>query len=154
MPRAYSVDLRERVIAAVAAGGSARSAAVRFGIGIATAVRWVRRWRDTGERTARRQGSPKKSALDAHEPFLLGLLDEQVDITLDEMRARLEEERGLRAARTTIWRFFARRGFTVKKRPGMPASRSAPTSRKRGSPGLPASRSSTRSGSSSSMKPG
>ena len=69
----------------------------------------------------------------------------QVDITLDEMRARLEDERGVRAARTTIWRFFARRGFTVKKRPGMRASRSAPTSRRRGSPGSPASRSSTRS---------
>ena len=94
MSRAYSTDLRERVIDAVAAGASARSAAARFGIGIATAVRWARRWRDTGERTARRQGSPKRSALDAHEEFLLGLLDDQVDITLDEMRARLEEERG------------------------------------------------------------
>jgi transposase len=143
MSRAYSTDLRERVIAAVSAGASARSAAAGFGIGIATAVRWVRRWRDTGERTARRQGNPKRSALEAHEAFLLGLLDGQVDITLDEMRARLEEERGHRAARTTIWRFFARRGFTVKKRPVTRASRSEPTSRRRGSPGSPASRSST-----------
>ena len=146
MSPAYSTDLRERVIGAVAAGASARSAAARFGIGIATAVRWVRRWRDTGERTARRQGSPKRSALDADEAFLLGLLEEQGDITLNEMCARLEEERGLRAARTSIWRFFARRGFTVKKKPGMRASRSAPTSRKCGSPGSSASRISTQSG--------
>ena len=154
MSRAYSADLRERVIDAVAGGASARSASARFGIGIATAVRWVRRWRDTGERSARRQGSPKRPVLEAHEEFLLGLIEGEVDITLDEMRARLEDERGIRAARTTIWRFFARRGFTVKKRPGMRASRRAPTSRRLGSPGSPASQSSTRSGSSSSTKPG
>ena len=48
MSRAYSLDLRERVLDAVAAGQSARSAAVHFGIGTATAVRWVRRWRGRG----------------------------------------------------------------------------------------------------------
>ena len=41
MSRAYSADLRERVLAAVAAGQSARGAAARFGIGPATASRWV-----------------------------------------------------------------------------------------------------------------
>jgi transposase len=107
---------------------------------------WRRAHLPGRQRRASGQGSPRRSALGAHEEFLLGLLDGQVDITLDEMRARLEDERGVRAARTTIWRFFARRGFTVKKRPGMRASSSAPTSRRRGSPGLPASRSSTRSG--------
>ena len=154
MSRAYSADLRDRVIGAVAAGASARSAAARFGIGVATAVRWVRRWRDTGERAARRQGSPKRSALDAHEAYLLGLLDGPADITLEEMRACLEAERDVRVARTTIWRFFSRRGFTVKKRPGMRASKSARRSPRPGSPGSPSSRNSTPNVSSSSTKPG
>lgn len=125
MSRAYSADLRGRVIDAVAAGGSARGAAARCGVGIATAVRWVRRWRETGERTARRQGHPGYSKLDAHEVFLLELIEDEVDITLEEMRQRLAAERGVAAGIGTLWRFFDRRGITVKKRAAMRASRSA-----------------------------
>ena len=85
----YSSDLRRRVLDAVDGGSSARQAAARFGVGVATAIRWVRRWRETGERTARKQGHPIRSKLDAHEADHLGLIEETVDITLDEMRRRL-----------------------------------------------------------------
>lgn len=124
MSRAYSGDLRGRVIDVVVGGASARSAASRFGVGIATAIRWVRRWRETGERTARRQGNPGGSKLDAHEGFLLGLIEGQRDITLEEMRSRLLAERGMSAGIGTLWRFFDARGITVKKRRVTPASRS------------------------------
>jgi transposase len=49
MPRAFSIDLRERVIAAVEAGASCRHAAERFGVGVATAIRWHARFRQEGE---------------------------------------------------------------------------------------------------------
>jgi transposase len=114
MSGAYSIDLRGRVLDAVDAGSSARQAAARFGVGVATAIRWVRRWRETGKRTARKQGHPIRSKLDAHETWLLGLIEETVDITLDEMRHRLAEDRGVHAGYTTLWRFFDRRGITVK----------------------------------------
>ena len=63
MARAYSQDLRDRVIEAAPAGMSARGAAERFGIGDATAIVWVRGARETDDRTARRQGPPKGSKL-------------------------------------------------------------------------------------------
>ncbi len=56
MARAYSQDLRDRVIDAALAGAPSRHVAMRFGIGDATAIVWVRRARETGERTARKQG--------------------------------------------------------------------------------------------------
>ena len=124
MSGAYSSDLRGRVLDAVEAGSSARQAAARFGVGVATAIRWVRRWRKTGERTARKQGHPIRSKLDAHEAYLLGLIERTLDITLDEMRRRLAEERGVRAGYGTLWRLFDRRGITVKKRRAMRLSRS------------------------------
>ena len=127
MSGAYSGDLRARVLDAVDAGSSARQAAARFGVGVATAIRWVRRWRETGERTARKQGHPVGSKLDAHEAYLLGLIEQTVDITLDEMRHRLAKERGVSAGFGTLWRFFDRRGVTVKKRRAMRLSRNAPT---------------------------
>ena len=139
MSRAYSGDLRCRVLDVVAAGSSARRAAVRFGVGVSTAIRWVRRWRETGERTARKQGHPIRSKLDAHEAYLLGLIEETVDITLDEMRHRLAEERGVRAGYGTLWRFFDRRGITVKKRRAMRLSRSVTMCGRRARPGLPIS---------------
>lgn len=124
MSRSYSSDLRGRVLDAVDAGSSARQSAARFGVGVATAIRWVCRWRKTGERTARKQGHPIRSKLDAHEAYLFGLIEQTVDITLDEMRNRLAEERGMSAGYGTLWRFFDRRGITVKKRRAMRLSRS------------------------------
>ncbi len=127
MARAYSQDLRDRVLGA-AAQGSARGAAGRFGIGVKTAIEWVRRARQTGETRARRQGQPKGSKLDAHEAFLLGLVAEEADITLVEMQARLRDEQGVSAGTTTLWRFFDARGLTFKKRPRMRPSRNGRTS--------------------------
>jgi len=80
---------------------------------VKTAIEWVRRARETGERTARRQGQPKGSKLDPHEAFLLGLVVETADITLVEMQARLRDERGVSAGTTTLWRFFDARGCLI-----------------------------------------
>ena len=47
---ALSDDLRERVVEAVVEGGMSRNAAAkRFGISIASAVRWVARFKAKGE---------------------------------------------------------------------------------------------------------
>ncbi|WP_373878200.1 helix-turn-helix domain-containing protein, partial [Azotobacter vinelandii] len=56
MARAYSADLRRRVVDAAMGGLSARQAAERFDVGTATAIVWVRRFREGGELVARRQG--------------------------------------------------------------------------------------------------
>ena len=59
MARAYSQDLRDRVIDAALAGMAARQAAVRFGVGIATAIVWVRRARESARRAGRAsRGAP------------------------------------------------------------------------------------------------
>ena len=124
MARAYSQDLRDRVIDA---GTSARAAAERFGIGVATAIVWVRRARE-GERSARKQGQPRRSKLDPHCEFGLGLVEAEPDITIAEMQERLLSEAGIRASVGTIWTFLDRAGLTFKKRPPMRPSRSARTS--------------------------
>ena len=123
MARAYSQDLRDRVVNAALAGLPARQAAVRFGVGIATAIVWVRRARENGERKARPQGQPRRSKLDPHRDFLLGLIEASDDITLVEMQERLAAERGIRASVGTIWTFLDRCNMTVKKRAPMRRSR-------------------------------
>jgi putative transposase len=49
MGRAYSNDLRERVVRSVVKGGLSRhQAAAQFGVGISIAINWVRRLDETG----------------------------------------------------------------------------------------------------------
>ena len=139
MAKAYSADLRKRVIGAIEEGMSTRAAARRYSIGGSTAGAWHRRWRDEGDgqarkqghankgtqTRARKQGQPSGSKLDPHEAFILGLVDAQKDIALYEIAARLEEEKGVQACPATIWYFFDRRGITYKKRPPTPQSKNA-----------------------------
>jgi transposase len=123
MARAYSFDLRIRVLDAIDDGLSTPRAARRFNIGVATAVRWHRVWRDHGVRMARKQGPKRGGKLDEHEGFILDLIREQPDITLVEIGELLAAERSVSAAPSTIWLFFDHRDITLKKRPRMPQSR-------------------------------
>ncbi|CAM3229881.1 IS630 family transposase ISMex41 [Methylobacterium mesophilicum] len=126
MGRPYSQDLRERVIDAASAT-SRRQAAKRFGVGAATAVRWMMALTTTGTVAARPQGRARRSKLDPHEGFLRDLIAERDDITLEEMRIRLREEHDLTVGLSTLWSFLDARGLTYKKRPPTPRSRTART---------------------------
>ena len=94
MARTDSQDLRDRVIDAALVGRPARQAAVRFGVGLAAAIIWVRRARETGERRARPQGQPRRSQLEPHrdkrrEAWFEGQLDLDPArlVFIDETRA-------------------------------------------------------------------
>lgn len=143
MTRSLSGDLRGRVIAAIEDGISTREAARRFRIGISTAGAWYRRYRETGEMEARKQGQPSRSKLDAHEAFILGLIEEAPDVTLAEIGKRLAVERGVQAAPSTVWLFLDRRGITFKKRRRTPQSISVPMSCAAAWPGSTVSSTST-----------
>jgi len=127
MARAYSLDLRQRVVDAIEEGLSSREAARRFAIGIATAGAWHRLWRRTGDVQPGRQGKPKRSRLDAHEEFVLGLVEGKKDISLGEIAERLIQDCGVSVCPATIWYFFDKRGITYKKRRGMRASNNVQT---------------------------
>ena len=118
MARALDDDLRLRLLKASAAGLSARQAAARFEVGISTAIRWIARAKD-GEPTSRPQGWRRPSALDAHEAFLIELIEERKDVTLDEMVLLLSVERQVRISRSAIGAWLRGRGWTFKKSPHM-----------------------------------
>lgn len=128
MARALSVDLRERVVAAIVGGLSCRAAAAQFQVGVASAIRWAAQARRCGTLVPKPQGGDRRSGrIEAHAALLLGALAQTPDITLAELRALLAEH-GVAVGIATLWRFFARRRITLKKRPRMPASRTVPIS--------------------------
>lgn len=68
MSKALSVDLRERVVAAVAAGASCHAAAARFAVSVSRAIRWVALARDDGPVVPGPPGGDCRSArIEAHE---------------------------------------------------------------------------------------
>ena len=126
MGRALSSDLRDRVLKASVNGLSARKCAERFGVAASTAIRWIDR-AAKGETGPRRRAG-RASRLDPHTVFIETMIEDQKDITLDEMVIRLANERDVKIGRSMVSKWLRSRGFTYKKRPHMHWSRNALTS--------------------------
>jgi len=128
MSKALSVDLRVRVLAAVALGATHREAGERFGVSAASVSRWRKREREQGDPCPLRLGGDRRSdRIEAHHDAVMGALGPGQDATIEEVRASLAEQ-GLIFGYGTIQRFFVRHRITRKKRPRTPASRIVPTS--------------------------
>lgn len=127
MAKTLSLDLRERVIAAVSNGMSRRQAAERFGVSAASAIRWCAREREMGSAASKPRGGDRWSArVEAQADLILALVDETCDITLSELQVKLAEQ-GHRFGIGTLWRFFDRHDITWKKRPRTQASKTGRT---------------------------
>ncbi len=119
MARPYSIDLRERVIFAVERDGLSRNeAARRFGVAISTAVKWLRRYRETGSAAPGQMGGHKlRKLVGAHREWLLERT--KTDFTLRGLQAELAE-RGIRVDYRTVWSFAHDEGLSFKKRMARP----------------------------------
>jgi transposase len=118
MGKPYSVDLRERVVAAVVTGGlSCNRAAKQFGVGISTAINWVRRLRETGSVAPGQMGGHKpKSISGEHAVWLLQRIQDG-DFTLRGLVAELRE-RGLKVDYRSVWEFVHAEKLSFKKKRG------------------------------------
>jgi transposase len=81
MSKALSVDLRERVVAAVTAGASCRAAAARFGVSASSAIRWRALSREVGSVAPGPLGGDRRSShIEAHAALILALVERKSDI--------------------------------------------------------------------------
>ena len=128
MSKALSPDLRIRVVKAISGGASCHQAAERFGVSASSAIRWHSLERPVGDVRPKPLGGDRRShRIEAHATLILALIDETPDMTLQELKAALENH-GVSAGYGTLWRFFDRHGIARKKRRRTPASRTGPTS--------------------------
>src|SRR5262249_48140152 len=130
--KAYSGEMRERVIAEVESGASRREAAEKFAVSASTAVIWGPCFRQTGRGAAKPRGG-SISPLEKRADFLLGVIEKQPDLTLDEVVLAMRNHK-IAGSRTAVWRFFKRHKITFKKKPAQ-RSRNARTWRGRASAG-------------------
>jgi transposase len=114
MGKPYSMDLRERAVAAVVKGGmSCHQAAAQFGLGVNTVILWVRRWRETGSVAPGQMGGHKPKAIAGE--YRIWLLERiKAGFTLRGLVAELAE-RGLKVDYRSVWQFVHAEHLSFKK---------------------------------------
>lgn len=120
---AYSVDLRERIVAAVTSGMSRSDAVRTFQISAATLRRYLKQHRDTGDLTPRRRtGGQQPHIPPAQHVALQQLVAAAPDATLAETCQQWHQRTGVLVSPATMCRALATIGWTRKKRRLQPAS--------------------------------
>ena len=114
MVRPYSLDLRERVVAAVAAGESCRKVAETYQISVASVVKWSQRFRASGSVAAKRMGGTRPRLLAGKRDWLLARLAAKPDLTLRALVVELGE-RGVVTSYGSVWRIVHDAGISFKK---------------------------------------
>ena len=150
MAKPYSEDLLLRVIEAIDEGASRREAAKRFAVSASSAIRCMEQFRQSGVVGAKPSGG-STSPPERHAEFLLGLIKQQPDLTLDEVVVAMRAA-NIDGSRSAVARFYARRQISFKR----PAcSRARTTRRGQSAPALAGtlSRCLIRTGWSSSTRP-
>jgi transposase len=114
----YSMDLRERVLAACDAGQPTKRVAARFGVSPAWVRRLKQRRRETGSVAPRKRGRQDPGMFDdKRSAALRRMIKESPDTTLAQLQMRVEDELGITCSVFTVWRTVRRLGITLKKSP-------------------------------------
>ena len=115
MAKPYSMDLRERAMARVAAGESAGMVAEALAISVSSVIKWARRQRQTGSVAPGKMGGHRPHRIAGeHETWLLQRVENDADVTLRGLEGELGG-RGLAADHATVGRFLHRKGQSFKK---------------------------------------
>jgi transposase len=115
MAKPYSDDLRARAIAIVEGGASRHEVAALFEVSPSSVINWLRRWRDDRSSVAKPSGG-SISPLEKYADWLLALIAEHPDLTLDEAVTAMRRRR-IAGSRSALSRFFIRHNITFKKKP-------------------------------------
>ena len=122
MGKPCSLDLRERVVAAVEQEGMSRNqAAARFGVAPSSAIKWVARFRASGSVAPAKMGGHKKKTLRGEHAVWLVARCRAKAFTISQLVAELQQERGLKVDRRSVWEFLHAEKLSFKKksvRPG------------------------------------
>jgi transposase len=115
MGKPYSLDLRKRVVAAVLVGGMSRDqAAQHFGVGISTAINWVKRQQETGNVAPGKMGGHRPKTISGEHRLWVLQRTKGGDFTLRGLVAELAE-RGLKVDYRSVWEFVHAEKLSFKK---------------------------------------
>lgn len=129
MGKPYSNDLRSGVVQAIGSGQTYQEVADVYGISLSSVGRFLTRWRSKGSIRPEKFGGYKRYVLERHRDRITQWIEEQPDLTLSELKARLAKQKVV-VSQTAIFRYLHHLGFTFKKKPAR--GRARPARRRRG----------------------
>lgn len=116
MGKFYSLDLRERAVAAYLSGETCRSVGARFQIAPSTVVKWAALLKRQGDLRPGKVGGHRKRVLEPHRDFILTLIEDTPHLTLNKL-ADLLSQRGVSISPVAVWSFLKAEGLSFKKKP-------------------------------------
>ena len=118
--RAYSLDLRQKVVAAVERGDSTiEGVAAAFGVGPTFVKKMLRQHRETGDLSPRpHAGGHVPRLADKHLKLLRSEVARRPDKTVPALRDHLEARTGISVSTPTVSRALSRLGLSRKKNGG------------------------------------
>jgi transposase len=118
--KAYSIDLRERIVQAVEQGMTKSRAARTFSVSLATVKNYVRQLQQTGSLAPRPIPGRPREIPPEQDAALVAQLRAAHDATLDELRTAWETVTGVTVSIATLSRAIKRLKWTRKKRLWVP----------------------------------
>lgn len=113
--RAYSQDLRKRVIAGREKGQSGAVVARRLSLSVRTVERYWRRYQESGQTSSQRQGGHMRSRLAEHDATLDKWIEREPDLTLEELCQRCQKQLHISISVPALWHRLKRIGLSFKK---------------------------------------
>ena len=110
------MDLRERVIHAVESGQYSQAAvSQQYQVSLSFVEKLWHQQRTTGDITPKPYTPGPRRVLESYGTWIRAAVDEQPDITLEELCDQLEEEHGICARPNMMWRELIRLQLPLKK---------------------------------------
>jgi transposase len=114
--KAYSIDLRQRIVLAVESGEASQAeVAEQYDVSLSSVERFARQWRTTASLAPSHGKRGPKRKLEAYATWLQAEVRRQPDATLTELCERLAKAKGVQAHPSLMWRELQRLELPLKK---------------------------------------
>ena len=113
--KSYSVDLRERIVAARVRGDSAAEVAQRFGVSKRSVERYWNLQQQNGSVAGKRCGGYRRSVLEGHDERLRRWIEKEPGLTLAQLGERIRKQLHKSLGTTALWHRLERLGLSYKK---------------------------------------
>ena len=94
--------------------GSQRVLADLFGVSLSCVEKLLRRPRTTGDIAPKPHAGGRRASLNAADPLVRQLVQENADLTIEELGARIADARGAHGSVSTMCRVLQRLGLPVR----------------------------------------
>lgn len=113
--KSYKTDLRERIVLARADGHSAAEVSKLFRVSKRSVERYWRSYLESGSVQPKQRGGYRRSRLEAHDDTLRSWVEDEPDLTLEELRQRCLDELSVKIGTTALWQRLDHIGLSFKK---------------------------------------